>query len=94
MRGAAGGGYRGTELFRVQRGFAVFGGDFELNNGRGGRSALGEARHFPDENFVGRHSRAGALAMANSGVHTNGSVFYVTLAPCPQLDGRNVVFGT
>jgi len=93
---AVGSGYAGTELFRAQRNFAVFGGDFERNDGRGGRCALGDgaSRHFPDENFIGRHTQAGVLGMANAGVHQNGSVFYVTLAPAPQLDGRNVALGT
>jgi cyclophilin family peptidyl-prolyl cis-trans isomerase len=31
--------------------------------------------------------------MGNSGVHTNSSIFYVTLTECPHLDGRNVAIG-
>ena len=94
-----GAGYSGSELFKVQKGFAIFGGDFELNNGRGGRCAVGNnseregERYFPDENFIGRHSLPGVLGMANSGVHTNSSIFYVTLTECPHLDGRNVAIG-
>jgi cyclophilin family peptidyl-prolyl cis-trans isomerase len=90
-----GAGYAKSELFKVQKGFAIFGGDFELNNGRGGRCAVGGEgeRFFPDENFIGRHSFPGVLGMGNSGVHTNSSIFYVTLTDCPHLDGRNVVIG-
>lgn len=79
-----GNGYIASEIFRVQKGFAIFGGDFESNDGRGGHSAF-DARYFPDENFIGRHTVPGVLAMASSGVHSNGSVFYFTLAKAPHL---------
>jgi hypothetical protein len=31
--------------------------------------------------------------MGNSGKNSNSSQFFITLAPCPQLDGKHVVFG-
>ena len=77
-------GYVGSAIFRAQRGFAVFGGDWQLGNGRGGHSSFA-ARYFPDENFIGRHTVPGVLAMASAGVHSNSSTFYVTLAPMPHL---------
>jgi len=59
--------------------------------GRGGRSIYGDK--FDDEPNDLKHVGAGVISMANAGPNTNGSQFFVTLAPCAHLDGKHTVFG-
>ena len=57
----------------------MLGGD-PTGTGRGGASIYG--KHFDDEIHEGlKHTGAGILSMANSGPDSNGSQFFITLAP-------------
>mmetsp|Transcript_22601 Transcript_22601/g.33882 ORF Transcript_22601/g.33882 Transcript_22601/m.33882 type:complete len:181 (-) Transcript_22601:122-664(-) len=85
-------GYYDNTLFhRIKPDFVIQGGD-PTGTGRGGESVFGPT--FPDEINPGlKHTGAGIFAMANSGPDTNGSQFFITLAPQPHLDGKNTIFG-
>jgi len=49
---------------------------------------------IPDElNPTLRFAEPGLLAMANAGPNTNGSQFFITLSPQPQLTGHYSIFG-
>ena len=82
--------YNGIAFHRIIKGFMIQGGD-PTESGRGGESIWGKP--FKDEYRDKTFNKAGILAMANAGAHTNGSQFFITVAKTPWLNGRHTIFG-
>ena len=77
--------YDGTVFHRVIPEFVSQGGD-PLGNGTGG-PGYDFADVATDSEL--KHSLPGVLSMANSGVHSNGSQFFITHAEQPHLNMHN-----
>jgi peptidyl-prolyl cis-trans isomerase A (cyclophilin A) len=81
--------YDGTIFHRVIPNFMIQGGD-PAGNGMGG-----PGYQFEDETKGSpyKFDKAGKLAMANAGPNTNGSQFFITVAPTAWLTGNHTIFG-
>jgi peptidyl-prolyl cis-trans isomerase A (cyclophilin A) len=80
--------YNGLTFHRIIDGFMIQGGD-PTGTGTGGpgyriNDEIDKTRKF---------DKAGIMAMANAGPNTNGSQFFITVAPYPQLPLNYTIFG-
>jgi peptidyl-prolyl cis-trans isomerase A (cyclophilin A) len=80
--------YEGVIFHRIIAGFMLQAGD-PTGTGMGGPGyQFGDEIH-PELNF----NESYMLAMANAGPGTNGSQFFITVAPTSWLQGKHTVFG-
>lgn len=79
--------FNGVTFHRVLEGFMAQGGD---PTGTGGG---GPGYQFENEDSDLTFDKAGVVAMANAGRDTNGSQFFITFVPTPQLNGGYTIFG-
>ncbi len=79
--------FDGVTFHRVLEGFMAQGGD-PTGSGMGG-----PGYEFVNEDSDLKFDKAGVVAMANAGRDTNGSQFFITFVPTPQLNGDYTIFG-
>lgn len=84
--------YDGTIFHRVISGFMIQGGD-PIGTGTGGPGYTFNDEIHPELGFTEPY----ILAMANAGTRfgkgTNGSQFFITVAPTTWLQGKHTIFG-
>ncbi|GEQ66505.1 hypothetical protein JCM33374_g168 [Metschnikowia sp. JCM 33374] len=89
----------GTYFHRIIKNFMIQGGDIiyaqanKYNANQVGAGLHPDGITFDDENLDQAIDRPFLLCMANSGINSNGSQFFITTASAPHLNGKHTVFG-
>lgn len=86
--GTSGPFYDGSTFHRVIDGFMIQAGD-PGDSGRGGPGYEIAGEFHPELRF----DRGYLVAMANIGVRTSGSQFFITVSPQPHLNRKFTIFG-
>lgn len=92
---AQSGFYDGTRFHRVIDGFMIQGGD-PLSKDVSKKELWGTGGpgyQFSDELTPANANVRGSISMANAGLNTNGSQFFINLVDNGYLNGKHVVFG-
>jgi cyclophilin family peptidyl-prolyl cis-trans isomerase len=79
--------FNGVTFHRVLENFMAQGGDPT------GAGTGGPGYEFKNEDSDLKFDKAGVVAMANAGRDTNGSQFFITFVPTPDLNGNYTIFG-
>lgn len=84
--------FDGLIFHRIISGFMVQGGDPQ-GRGTGGPGYDFDDEIHPDKTFNKPYLFAMANAGKRMGKGTNGSQFFITVAPTPHLNGKHTIFG-
>lgn len=84
--------YSGTVFHRVISGFMIQGGD-PIGTGTGGPGYVFDDEIDPALGFTEPYLLAMANAGTRGGQGTNGSQFFITVAPTTWLNGKHTIFG-
>ena len=84
--------YDGVTFHRIIPGFMIQGG-CPLGQGTGGPGYTFDDEISPDANFNAPYMLAMANAGKRMGKGTNGSQFFITVAPTTWLQGKHTIFG-
>ena len=84
--------YSGTVFPRVISGFMIQGGD-PIGTGTGGPGYVFDDEIDPALGFTEPYLLAMANAGTRGGQGTNGSQFFITVAPTTWLNGKHTIFG-
>jgi peptidylprolyl isomerase len=92
---AKAGFYDGTKFHRVIKDFMIQGGDpLTKDDSQMARWGTGGPEYrFADEIGSNNKNDVGTISMANAGPNTNGSQFFINVAPNNFLDTKHTVFG-